>query len=171
MRQNVTPLLAEAGNVGSVGPISHRERPGMSVEPGSIEHLTQIISQVVGPSFLLGAVASFISMLFGRTNGVLDRIRTLNGISDDDPDRAILKADMSRLQRRLHLLQLSVLLGICAGVVTTLLIIVAFSAALLGYHHAMGSALLFIVALIFFLASLVVLAREVAISLSEFDHY
>jgi hypothetical protein len=143
----------------------------MSVEPGSIEHLTQIISQVVGPSFLLGAVASFIAMLFGRMNGVLDRVRALNAIPEDDPDRTILKADLPRLQRRLHLLHKSVLLAICAGVVTTLLIIVAFSAALLSYQHALGSALLFIVALMFFLASLIILAQEVAISLSEFDHY
>jgi hypothetical protein len=143
----------------------------MSVDAGSIEHLTQIISQVVGPSFLLGAVASFIAMLFGRMNGVLDRVRTLNAIPDDDPGRAILKADLPRLQQRLHLLHKSILMAICAGVVTTLLIIVAFAAALMSLQHVMGSALLFILALIFFLASLVVLAREVTISLSEFDHY
>jgi Protein of unknown function (DUF2721) len=144
----------------------------MSVEAGSIDHLTQIISQVVGPSFLLGAVASFISMLFGRMNGVIDRIRSLNAIAEDDPSpRAVLKADVPRLQRRVQLLHQSILLAICAGVVTTWLIIIAFSTALLSFQHALGSALLFIVALVFFLGSLVALAREVAISLSEFDHY
>jgi hypothetical protein len=143
----------------------------MAIEAGSIEHLTQIISQVVGPSFLLGAVASFISMLFGRMGGVIDRIRALNAIAEEDPARAVLKADVPRLQRRLVLLHTSILLAICAGVVTTLLIIIAFSAALLSFQHVMGSAVLFIVALVFFLGSLVVLAREVTISLSEFDHY
>lgn len=143
----------------------------MAVEPGSIEHLTQIISQVVGPSFLLGAVASFISMLFGRMGGVIDRIRTLNAIAEDDPARAVLKADVPRLQRRMGLLHTAILLAICAGVVTTLLIVIAFSAALLSFQHVFGSAVLFIVALVFFLGSLMVLAREVTISLSEFDHY
>lgn len=144
----------------------------MAIAAGSIEHLTQIISQVVGPSFLLGAVASFISMLFGRMGGVIDRIRALNAIAEDDPSpRVVLKADVPRLQRRLQLLHQSILLAICAGVVTTLLIIIAFSAALLSFQHILGSAVLFIVALLFFLASLVVLAREVMISLSEFDHY
>ena len=38
----------------------------MSIGVGTIDQLSQIISQVVGPSFLLGAVASFISMLFSR---------------------------------------------------------------------------------------------------------
>ncbi len=143
----------------------------MSVEPGSIEHLTQIISQVVGPSFLLGAVASFISMLFGRMGGVLDRIRTLNAIPEDDPYRSVLKADVPRLQRRMTLLHLSIQLAIGAGVVTTLLIIVAFALAIMRVQHVMGSALLFIVALLFFFASLVVLARELSISISEYDHY
>jgi hypothetical protein len=144
----------------------------MAIEAGSIEHLTQIISQVVGPSFLLGAVASFIAMLFGRMNGVIDRIRSLNAIAEDDPSpRAVLKADVPRLQWRVQLLHQSILLAICAGVVTTLLIIIAFSTALLSLQHAIGSAVLFILALLFFLASLVVLAREVWISLSEFDHY
>lgn len=144
----------------------------MAIEAGSIEHLTQIISQVVGPSFLLGAVASFISMLFGRMNGVIDRIRALNAIAEDDPSpRAVLKADVPRLQKRVQLLHQSILLAICAGVVTTLLIIIAFATALLSFQHAYGSAVLFILALLFFLASLALLAREVAISLSEFDHY
>jgi hypothetical protein len=143
----------------------------MAIEAGSIEHLTQIISQVVGPSFLLGAVASFISILFGRMGGVIDRIRALNAIAEEDRERAVPKADVPRLQRRLGLLHTSILLAICAGVVTTLLIIIAFSSALLSFQHVMGSAVLFIVALVFFLGSLVVLAREVTISLSEFDHY
>lgn len=143
----------------------------MSVEAGSIDHFTQIISQVVGPSFLLSAVASFISLLFSRVTGVLDRIRTINAVSEDDPHRGSLKEDLPRLKRRVVLLQRSIFLSICAGVVTALLIIVAFASAFLGYHHESGSALLFMFALLFFTAALVVLVQEVMISHSEYDHF
>ena len=35
-------------------------------------------------AFLLGAVAGFASILVGRTNGIIDRVRTLNMIGDGD---------------------------------------------------------------------------------------
>lgn len=143
----------------------------MAVEPGSIEHLTQIISQVVGPSFLLGAVASFISMLFGRMGSVVERIRSLNAISDDDPGRAVLKADLPRLHRRIALLHRSILLAIGSGIMTTLLIIIAFVTAFLDFQHTVGSALMFVVTLALFCASLGVLAREVLISVNAYDHF
>ncbi len=143
----------------------------MAIEPGSIEHLTQIISQVVGPSFLLGAVSSFISMLFFRMNYVLDRIRALNAISQDDSSRVVLKGDLPRLLRRIALLKQAILLAICSGIMTTLLIVIAFVAAFLRFEHVGGSAILFIVTLAFFCAALVILAREVLISVSEYDHY
>ena len=47
----------------------------MSVDPGSIEHLTEIIGHVVAPAFLLGAVASFVSILVGRSQDLQHRIR------------------------------------------------------------------------------------------------
>ena len=51
-------------------------------------NMTQVISQVVGPSFLLGAVAGFISILSGRMTSVLDRIRWLNAIGEETHVRA-----------------------------------------------------------------------------------
>ena len=143
----------------------------MTVEVGSLDHLNQIISQVIGPSFLLGAVVSFISMLVLRVSEVIERIRDLNAIPDDDMARATLKADIPRQRRRIRLLNQSILMAIASGVTTTLLIVVAFSSALLGIQHVTGSAILFVVALCFFFASLALLAAEVVISVNEFDHY
>jgi putative exporter of polyketide antibiotics len=142
----------------------------MSIGVGTIDQLSQIISQVVGPSFLLGAVASFISMLFSRMQVVLDRIRSINAIPQSD-DRSVLHEDLPRLKRRLHLLHRSIQLAIASGIVTTLLIITAFAIAFFHSSHIVGSALLFIVSLSFFFASLGVLAREVSISVSDYDHY
>jgi Protein of unknown function (DUF2721) len=53
----------------------------------------------MAPAFLIGAVAGLIAVLVGRMNGIIDRIRMVNGIAADDEARAHLKADLPRLKR------------------------------------------------------------------------
>lgn len=143
----------------------------MAVEPGSIDHLAQIISQVVAPSFLLGAVAGFLSMLHTRQVGVIDRIRHLNAIPADDPDRAFLKTDIARLRRRARLLSLSIFYGIASGITTTLLIIQAFALAFLRMPHVWGTALMFILSLALFCVALVMLVMDSFIAVTDYDHF
>lgn len=143
----------------------------MAVEPGSIDHLSQIISQVVAPSFLLGAVAGFLSMLHTRQTGVIDRIRYLNAIPQDDPDRAFLKPDIERLRRRSRLLSRSIFFGIAAGITTTLLIITAFAMAILHMQHIWGTAIMFILSLALFCAALVYLVLDSFNAVTEYDHF
>jgi hypothetical protein len=112
----------------------------MSVELNSIDHLSQIISQVVAPSFVLGAVTGLISMLYSRVNVVVDRIRAITAITDTDVERHHLRRDLPRLLRRIRLLRRAVGLAILSGIATTLLIIFAFAAALIQYQHIWGSA-------------------------------
>jgi hypothetical protein len=142
----------------------------MNFEPGSVEHLSQIISHVVAPAFLLGAVASFISILMSRMNGVLDRLRVLNALPADGHDKSTLKADIPRLERRAQLLNRSVLLSIGSGAVATILILVAFGAALLQSHHVWIAAILFMISMALLFASLVLFGIEVTIGLTEHDH-
>lgn len=143
----------------------------MSVEPGSIDHLSQIISQVVAPSFLLGAVAGFLSMLHTRQASVIDRIRYLNGIQPDDPERAFLKPDIDRLRRRTRLLSRAIFFGIAAGIITTLLIVTAFAMAILRMQHIWGTAIMFILSLALFCAALVYLVLDSFIAVTEYDHF
>src|SRR5690349_18916927 len=70
----------------------------------SIEQLSSIIANVAAPAFLLGAVASYISVLIGRINRVIDRAHLLHTIPDDNASKAYLKADLSRLKHRAALL-------------------------------------------------------------------
>ena len=63
-------------------------------------HLSQVMAQSTGPAFILGAVAGFTSILLGRMTNVLDRIRSLNEIAEDDTARAHLKSDIPRLRHR-----------------------------------------------------------------------
>ena len=139
----------------------------MAPDPGSIDHLSQVISQVVAPSFLLGAVASFISLLFERVDRVSERLRSFNGNPTDDhglhtpAHRA--HSETVRLRRRLKYLNRATLLAIFSGIAATLLITLAFATALLSLEHVWGAAILFMVSLTLLCASLIFFAIEVVI--------
>ena len=141
------------------------------IEPGTIEHFGQILSHVVAPAFLLGAVASFMAILLARVERVLDRIRVINDIPPEGHSKSGLRADLPRLKRRLQLLNTSLYLSIWSGIVAGVLIIGAFVAALLSITHVWGAALAFTLSMVLLCMSLFVLALEVRISLNENDEY
>jgi len=143
----------------------------MIAETPSVTQLSQVIAQVTAPSFLLGAVAAFTSVLIARMNRIIDRSQALNAIGDDEIARARLKDDIPRLKLRAALLNRAILFSIFSAIITSILVIVAFVSAYLNIAHEYGVGLLFIFALVFFTASLVNLARETRIALHEMDHY
>lgn len=143
----------------------------MPVEPAATTQLSQVISQATAPSFLLGAVSGFVAVLIGRMNGVIDRIRTINAIADDDHARQHLKDDLPRLILRARLLNRAVYLAVASALATTLLVIFAFISALLQFQHEPGAAVMFVVALALMAVALLMLAREVQIALTDYDHY
>jgi hypothetical protein len=53
----------------------------------SATQLSQVISQVTAPSFLLGAVAALVSVLIRRMNRTIDRLEVLSAVSDDDTSK------------------------------------------------------------------------------------
>lgn len=141
----------------------------MALDDLQTHQLAQIIAQATAPSFLLGAVSGFVAVLMGRMNGVIDRIRVINAIADDDA-RGHLKTDLPRLKRRAKLLNDAIYLAVGAAICTTLLVILAFASALLGLHHEPGAAVMFVLALALMCAALVTLAREVRMALTDYDH-
>jgi hypothetical protein len=143
----------------------------MGLDPVQTEQLAQVIAHATAPSFLLGAVSGFVAVPMGRMNGVIDRIRNVNAIADDDKARAYLKADLPRLKRRAKLMNDAIFLAVGAAICTTLLVILAFASALLGPRHEPGAAVMFVLALALMCGSLITLAREVRIALTEFDHF
>ncbi|MEY9633088.1 hypothetical protein ABIF66_001317 [Bradyrhizobium japonicum] len=86
----------------------------------SIDQLARIIGNVAAPAFLLGAVASFISVLISRINRVVDRAQFLHGITDDDTSKNYLKADIPRLRHRASLLNRSLFCSILSAILTAL---------------------------------------------------
>ncbi len=135
------------------------------------ERLASIFRTATAPTFFLGAVAGFASLMTSRMASALDRMRALNAISEDDPDRAHLKTDLERLERRAHLLKGGIFAALIAGVCATILLAILFITEFFGLHHAFGAGALFTLATIFLGVALVRFAREVSISLDELDKY
>jgi hypothetical protein len=135
----------------------------------SIDQLARIIGNVAAPAFLLGAVASFISVLIARINHVIERSQYLHDIADSDVSKAYLKTDLPRLRRRAALLNRSLFCSILAAILTALIIIVAFISAFYHLAHEYGVALLFVAALVTFCVALIDLARETRLALHDND--
>ncbi|TCL71359.1 DUF2721 domain-containing protein [Rhizobium sp. BK251] len=135
------------------------------------DQLSTMISHAIAPAFLLSAIAALVSILINRMADVTERIRTLNQISESDAERAWLKADTARLQKRERLLNSALHMGVIGGIGITCLLLLGFVVAFFGYRHEPGAALLFVVALCFLLASLFRFLQDVRLSLSEHDHH
>jgi len=133
--------------------------------------LSHVISEATAPAFLLGAVAGFVSILQGRLTAVIDRIRQLNDIDDEDRSRARLKSDLPRLHRRARILNNATHFALASGVCTCLLLVVAFASASLGLEHVYGAATLFFLAVALLGTALIRFGHDVGIGFSEADHY
>jgi len=136
----------------------------------TVAQLSQVISQVTAPAFLLGSVATYTSVLIARMNRIIDRSHALKAIDDQAPT-AHLKADISPLRRRAILLNKAILFSTISAITTSVLVIVAFVSAYFNVAHEYGVGALFVLALAFFTASLVNLARDTRIALHEIDPY
>ena len=142
----------------------------MNLVPDAAQ-LSQAMSEATAPANVLGAVAAFIAVLLSRLTVVLDRIRSLNEIADDDTARAHLKRDIPRLRQRAKLLNSATYLALVSGMCTSLLLVLGFVSAFLRLRHEYGAGILFAVAVGLLGASLFRFAQEVRMGLSESDHY
>ncbi|HXY59819.1 MAG TPA: DUF2721 domain-containing protein [Methylocystis sp.] len=136
-----------------------------------VQRLTMIFSQATAPTFFLGAVAAFVSLMSSRLSAVVARIRALNGIPEADPGRAHLKSDVVRLRMRARLLSRAMTASLISGICATVLLAIVFAAEFFGLKYAYGAGLLFVAATFFLGTGLVHFAREAHIGLSEADEY
>jgi hypothetical protein len=135
------------------------------------QQLAQIFSNAVAPTFFLGAVAAFITLMNSRLLTVMGRIQALNEISEEDNLRVHLKVDIDRLRRRARYLKSGIHSALYGGVCATILLAIMFVTGFLGLKHAYGAGLLFIIATIFLGLALIRFAQEAHISLSEYDEF
>jgi hypothetical protein len=141
------------------------------MESPSAVQLAQVMAQSTAPAFVLGAVAGFVAILQGRITAVIERVRNLNDIRDDDRIRAHLKDDIPRLRHRAQLLNSATQLALASGICTSLLLLVAFVSAFLRFQHVYGAGILFSVAIALLGLALFKFRQEVMIGLTEADHH
>lgn len=137
----------------------------------SPDQISQVISHAIAPSFLLGAVAAFVSLLYARLNNVVDRIRELNALPEAQHAKSHLREDLPRLRKRAQLINRAIYYSVLSGIVATLLVIFSFALAFLGVRHVFGAGLLFLVSVSLLAVALITLALEVRIALNEYDHH
>ncbi len=139
----------------------------MLSETITTNQLSLVISQAAAPAFLLGAVASFLSVLVSHMGRIIDRSRAINAIADDDPAGAHLKAALPHLKFRATLVNRAIYWAVASGITNCLLMIAAFGSAYFGFRHEPGAAVLFTISLTLFTFSLISFAREVAVALKQ----
>jgi hypothetical protein len=131
--------------------------------------LSQIFSQATAPTFFLGAVAGFVSIMAGRLSGVTARARELNARTEQDDARVNIKADLERLRRRARFLNSGIVASLRGGLCATLLLAVLFVTEFMGLKYAYGAGLLFVFATFFLGFALFRFGQEARISLNESD--
>lgn len=133
--------------------------------------LSRIFSDATAPTFFLGSVAAFASLMTSRMNAALTRLQFINAIPDSDTSRARLKADTDRLLRRASFLKSGIIASLRAAFCATALLADLFIAEFFNLQHAYGAGFLFAVATAFLGFALYRFAQEVELSLGETDGY
>jgi hypothetical protein len=111
-----------------------------------IDRLTQIFSNAVAPSFFLGAVAAFVSLMMSRLAAVHEDIKASKAHSDQDGAAVGSNSVPDLLTRRARLLNDGIILSLGGGVCATLLLAVLFASQFFGLKHVYGAGILFFVA-------------------------
>jgi hypothetical protein len=130
------------------------------MEVPDIDRLTQIFSNAIAPSFFLGAVAAFVSLMMSRLAAVNAHIKATRALPDQDGAAVGSSMALGMLMRRARLLSDGIILSLGGGMCATLLLAILFATQFLGLHHAYGSAILFIAATLLLGAALFRFAQE-----------
>ncbi len=123
-----------------------------------IDRLTQIFSNAVAPSFFLGAVAAFVSLMMSRLAAVHADIKSTRANSDQVG---------AALTRRARLLNDGIILSLGGGVCATLLLAALFASQFFGLKHVYGAGVLFFVATLLLGVALFRFAHEAWLARGE----
>ena len=141
------------------------ERQSFLRQPSSV--ILPHYTQAAAPAFLLGAVASFLSVLVSHMSRIIDRSRAIIAMPDQDSSKAPLKATLPQLKLRATLVNRAIYWAVASGISTCFLMIAGFGSAYFGFRHEPGAAILFTLSLGLFTFSLISFAREVKVALSQ----
>ena len=129
-----------------------------------IAKVSQMFANALAPSFFLGAVAGFVTLMTARLGIVGERIRTAIRARAD-----ISGPVFDRLRRRARYLHDGIVLSLGAGVASTLLLAALFLADFLNLERAYGTVGLFVAATIMMFGALVRFVQEALSARAELD--
>jgi Protein of unknown function (DUF2721) len=139
----------------------------MFPEVATVNQLSVVISQTAAPAFLLGAIASFLSVLVSHMSRISDRTRELAINETREGRRAEVQEMAARLKKRAALINRAIYLAVASGIATSLLMMLGFITAYFGFRHEPGAAIMFSLSLLLFTASLISFAREVHVGFMD----
>jgi hypothetical protein len=134
-----------------------------------IDRLTQSFSNAVAPSFFLGAIAAFVSLMLSRLGTVNARIKETREKPSQDRAATTKGGALASLARRSRLLNDGIILSLGSGVCATLLLAALFASQFFGLNHVYGAGILFFAATILLGIALFRFAQEVWLARSELE--
>ena len=136
----------------------------------SIEELIPVLQISIGPVILISGVGLLLLSMTNRLSRVIERARTLLGISESASGRvqkrALAQIDILWVQARL--IRVSILLASTSLLFAAFLIIVLFITALFKIEDAWLISILFMTCLLSLIGSLIVFITDINRSLTAF---
>lgn len=131
-----------------------------------ISTIAHTIQLAVAPVFLLAGIGGILNVVAGRLARVVNRVRSLEldvPTAAEDVRRHELK-ELTVLDRRIRLCQLSIGLCTASALLISLVVIVLFVSNLVTMNFAMAVSLLFIAAMVSLTLGLLLFLAEVTVS-------
>ena len=115
-----------------------------------LNHLAQIIGQVVAPVFLLAGVGAFLNVCTGRLARIVDRSRNLEPrlLASRGKEHDRLVGEIRLIDRRMRLVSRAVFFTVLSALRICAVVVLLFAAFLTGWRIGTAVALLFIVAMV-----------------------
>jgi hypothetical protein len=132
----------------------------------SLSGLAHTIQLALAPAFLLSAMGIILNMLTGRLARVVDRARMIEAAFTPrgHPDHDHQVSELRLLDRRMKIVNNSILLATASAVVLCMVVAAMFVAELLGFSLARTLASLFALSLLLLIASLLLFLIEVRVA-------
>lgn len=134
----------------------------------SLTDLARTIQLAIAPVFLLTALGTLLNLLSTRIARIVDRARVLSGRKEvDEATRAEHNQEIAQLARRRWLMNYAFTSAVLAALQVCLLICVAFVGFMLQKNFSLLIAALFIGTMAAFILALVLLLREILLSVAS----
>ncbi len=134
---------------------------------GASATIAETIQLSVTPVFLLVATGALLNVLTGRLARVIDRSRKLmdRWSETEGVEHERIVAELRAVDRRMGVVNNSILAAVLCGIVVCLLVALLFAQAVAGFNLGLAASWAFVVAMLLLLASLILFLVEVRLAI------